>query len=238
MGRSHVGVRLLCLPLTWSRPGRTRSSPAERVGRRRRRLRGSSPRGSASQSIVDAVDALLVAKTLHPPASSWRIAAARSRRRSALPLAGSLCGLQSRQPARRCFGRRRLWCIALRVASQRPARPGRGMKARRSRLPPARPAPEPPSGRRRARSSALSLPRRGLGDGKNPVACTRGRVYARRRARGIRYPGPDSIRRLQGGLWIRAGYPSYPQRGSSAGTLVWPRGRAQARRRVVRKAPE
>lgn len=41
---------------------------------------------------------------------SWRMAARRPRARSPFFTIGTLCGLHSRQPARRCFARLHLWC--------------------------------------------------------------------------------------------------------------------------------
>lgn len=50
---------------------------------------------------------------------SWRMAARRPRARSPFLTIGTLCGLHSRQPARRCFARLRLWCA---IASLVPRR--------------------------------------------------------------------------------------------------------------------
>jgi hypothetical protein len=54
--------------------------------------------------------------------SSWRSASRRLRLRSAFFSDGSFCGLQSRQPARRCLGRLRLWWAMTSSYQQTPLR--------------------------------------------------------------------------------------------------------------------
>lgn len=69
----------------------------------------------------------------YPPTSSCRIACRCLLARSALTLVVSLCGLHSRQPERRCLGRRLLWFTAPHRPAPAPASPTPTQPPRSSR---------------------------------------------------------------------------------------------------------